>query len=463
MWSNLNYDKSDLVRDKPDSVRSMSLSILKAFPLGLYWLIFGFMLADEHKTTWVMRNRKTILIILGHVVALLAILQEVKAQDSDGYIYGRVITIDDEYEGRITWGKEETFWHNYFNASKTNKSAYKEKAGNRDEDWDWTDFDWAFRAIWEDKVSTLHQFSCQFGDIQSIENVGRSEVVLTLKNGFRMKLDGRGYNDIGATIYITDRYDNNAKINWDRVEKVEFSSAPAGLRVRDAKPIYGTVNTLGKGSFTGFVQWDHDERIQTDKLDGDFKGDDLSISFSSIERIERAGRGGCDVLLKSGREYYLTGTNDVNTGNRGIIVYVPEMGRVDIPWVHFRSLDLIDTESTGPSYDDYKRPKGISGSVLTVRNEQYTGKIIYDLDEEWELETLDANDDGVAYEIPFRFVDKITPKNHSFSQVAIKNGMVLLLGEARDIDERNDGLMILDKRNQETHVKWNQIVEIKFD
>ncbi|MEQ8241005.1 MAG: hypothetical protein RIA69_17445 [Cyclobacteriaceae bacterium] len=410
-----------------------------------------------------MKNRKTILIIIGHFVALLVLLQDIYAQDAKGYIYGKVYTRDNTYEGSITWGKEETFWHNYFNASKTNKSTYQQKEGEKTQEFDWKEFDWSFRTIWEDKATTRHQYSSQFGDISVIENSRRDEVQLTLKNGLKMTLDGRGYNDVGATIEVNDEFGNTARIDWDRVDRVEFFLAPRSFKVRNAKPIYGKVETLGKGSFTGFIQWDHDERLLTQKLDGDIKEGDVSISFESIGRIERLGRG-CDVLLKDGREFYLTGSNDVDESNRGVIVYVPDLGRVDISWKHFRSLEMIDTESTGPGYDDYPKPKGIRGSVLTVKNEQHTGKIIYDLDEEWEWETLDAKDDGVSYEIPFRFLDKIIPKNYSFSQIYLKNGNVLLLGDARDVDSNNDGLMILDATGrQEAYIKWNTIVEIKFD
>ena len=61
----------------------------------------------------------------------------------------------------------------------------------------------------------------------------------------------------------------------------------------------------------------------------------MAIEFGKIKSVERDGRGSL-VILKSGRDFYLTGSNDVNHENRGIIVNIPGQGRVDIEWRDFR-------------------------------------------------------------------------------------------------------------------------------
>ena len=47
------------------------------------------------------------------------------AQD-DGFIYGKISTIDGEsYTGQIRWGKEEAYWSDQFNGTKEDNDAYK--------------------------------------------------------------------------------------------------------------------------------------------------------------------------------------------------------------------------------------------------------------------------------------------------------------------------------------------------
>ncbi len=415
---------------------------------------------------WMIRNKRIILLWVGNLVAFLIVLQELQAQDAQGYLYGKVTTVNRKvYQGRLRWEDEEAFWHNYFNAAKTGEDRHKEYQDRSEKkDFDWENFNWDFSSIWSDNVSSTHQFACQFGDIRSIENVSRYYVDLTLKNGVTYHLSGKGYNDIGAEVQVYDDMLGKIDIDWDRIHRVEFMPTPVQLDIREAAPLYGKVETLRKGNFVGYIQWDHDERVGNDKLDGDTKnGEDVSLPFNQLKRITRY-RNGSDVELKSGRTLYLTNSNDVNSENRGIIVDVPGMGRVDIPWKYFEQVTFETPKTSGQSYNGYRSPRGLYGKVITLRNEEYKGKIIYDLDEEWEIETLDAKDDGVAYEVTLRHVKRIIPRNYAYSQVELRNGEMLLLGDGRDVDSDNSGLLIFSSRESRgRHVKWDDIAEIIFD
>ena len=434
--------------------------------LRIHLLRFGFMESGNNAYSWMMKNKRIILLVVGNIVAFLIVLQELKAQDTQGYMYGKVTTVDRKvYEGRLRWGSEEAFWHNYFNAAKTGEpkhGEYRDRSGSTD--FDWENFNWDFRSIWEDHINVRHQFTCQFGDIKTIENVKRGYVDLTLKNNVTYHLSGQGYNDVGAQVQVYDDELGKMGIDWDRIDRVDFLPTPKNLRIREAAPLYGTVETLRKGTFTGYIQWDHDERLGDDKLDGDTDdGADVSFPFNQIRKIERY-RSGSNVELKSGRRLYLTGSNDVNSENRGVIIDVPEMGRVDIPWKYFEQVTFEEVQTSGKPYAYYAPPKGLYGKVITLNNDEISGKIIFDLDEEWELETLDAKDDDVEYEVTLRHVKRIIPRNYAYSQVELRNGVSLLLGDARDVDSHNDGLLIMNSRDDRgKYVKWDDIVEIIFD
>lgn len=413
-------------------------------------------------------SKKLLWVILGHVIAFLILMTEVKAQSvtADGYIYGKVTTFDNQYEGLIRWDDEEIFWFDHFNASKT-KNEYYEKIrveNNPKNSTDWNDFNWDFGSLWEDKYSnTVHQFVCQFGDIKAIDNIGRERFSVILKNGVEIRLNGSGYNDVGATILMRDRELGDLKIRWERIEKIEFTDAPSASNVKDRKPIYGSVETYRKGTFVGYIQWDNDERLASDKLDGDNREGDVSLAFEEISFIEKDGDG-CNVVLNSGRDYYLTNSNDVDSDNRGIIMTIPDVGKIEVPWKYFRNARLQTPPSSGPSYKSYSKPEGLFGTIYTVNEERIAGKIIFDIDESWELEILEGMDDGIEYQIPFRNIRSIVPKNYNFSMVKLRNGDQILLGDSRDVSDDNDGLLVFTSPNEKPkYIKWDRVAEIEFD
>jgi hypothetical protein len=410
------------------------------------------------------KNHKTLQLLLGCLIALLITASELHAQNTDGFIYGKVYTKENTYTGQLRWGKEEAFWHDHFNASKTG-NAFKEFVHSKHESSDsWRDIDWRLSSIWEDKrVNTIHQFSCQFGDMQELRNYGNGRVIVRLKNGEEIKLSGEGYNDVGSDIKILDIELGVISVNWNRVTKIEFLPTPKKLSRHFGKPLYGTVETLRKGTFNGFVQWDHDERLGLDKLDGETRDGDMSIAFDQIVKIEKRGNGSM-VDLKSERQFYLTNTNDVDDGNRGIIVTIDGIGAVDIPWRAFKSVVFEVVNNSGPAYSSYSSPKGLEGIVFKYDGGQAIGKIIFDLDETWELEMLEAKDDEIEYIIPFRNIKKVKPKNYNYSLVELRNGKELLLGDARDVSDSNAGVLVIVKGEKEPqYIEWKNITEIVFD
>lgn len=412
------------------------------------------------------KYKKTLLLAVG-ILLVMIILSDVRAQSDEGFIYGKVYTVDNTYQGQIRWGTEEAFWNDIFNASKLYKNNFhvlvpKEK---KKEESIWGDFDWRLSSIWEDKgiSSTSHQFSCQFGDMKEMEITGSSRVKIILKNGVVLEVGGDGYNDIGTTVRVLDNEVGLVSINWDRLRKVEFLPTPARLKSNMGKPLYGTVQTVRKGEFTGFIQWDHDERLGIDKLDGNSTDGNVSVEFDKIKQITKFERGS-KVLLMSGREYYLTNTNDVNSGNRGIIISVEGIGKIKVPWKAFQKVTFSEPKNSGEGYKEYKVPTGLYGRVEQYEGKTATGRIIYDIDEAWELEMLEGDDDEIGYEVPFRNIRKITPKNYDYSLITLRNGETLLLGGGRDVSQNNAGLLVFKKGEQDPeHIQWKNITEIVFD
>jgi hypothetical protein len=415
------------------------------------------------------------------LTALILTSLMANAQD-EHFIYGRITMTDNKtYEGPIRWGKEEVYWNDIFNAGKQKNQNLRYLSNEeRDElierrnranyngEWsgNWTRWIGATSSWhWDsDDNDFAHQFSCQFGDIKSITPSGSKWVDIELRNGMKVELNGDGYNDVGLDIKVLDRELGEVEIFWNRIVKIEFVNTPSRLMNSFGKPLYGTVESFGK-KFTGYIQWDHDERLSGDKLDGDSDdGNNLSIAFDKIASITRVGSR-CRVQLKSGREVYMEGSNDVNRENRGVIVMNRDVPSLDIPWSEFDKITFEDKATTAlVSYDQFKAQKELSATVKTFSGETYSGKIVYDLDEEYDFELLQGKQYDFEYSTAFRNVKKIKTHDDSRCEIELRNGEKLMLSDGQDVDRRNQGILVFASgKGEPKYVPWDKISEIEFN
>lgn len=390
------------------------------------------------------------------------------AGEDDGYIYGKVIMKNDtEYQGVIRWGDEESFWDDMFNATKLeneyadyfydddlevigddNRDRRNRKRGR-----------WFVR--WSDNsgVST-HQFKCRFGDIQSMELLGRDGVLLTFKNGEEIELED-GSNDVGTEVKVFDKELGSIDLKWRRIDRIEFMETPNQLSEKFGEPLFGQVTTRN-GSFEGFIQWDHDECLSTDILDGESDDGKMKIEFGKIASIKRERRGAL-VTLKSGREIYLDDSNDVDEDNRGIVVKDPKgYGKALIEWREFEEIRFSKPSGSGPAYNDFKSARVLEARIETKDGQTVSGKIAYDLDESFDLEMLDGKFDRVEYHIPFRNISSITPQRRYGSLVKLRNGDTLELEESRDVDDDNAGILVWTGGENVSYVPWDNVEKVEF-
>lgn len=403
------------------------------------------------------RNR-TVWLIAGIAVALTAFALETHAQSHEGFIYGKVYTNKNTYTGAIRWGKEEVLWTDLFNAAKTDKTF--DKLVPKDNSGSWGDYDWSFGSIWES--STTHQFTCQFGNFKEMRMINGDEVIIKLKNGGEIRVEDDG-NDMGENVHIMDPELGIINIDWDRIDKIEFLPTPAKLNQVFGMPLYGTVEGVRKEKYTGFIIWDNDERLTTDKLDGDSDDGDVSIEFKDITTIEKRGSRGCNVTTKTGRSLYLTGSNDVNDGNRGVFVVSPEIGIVKFSWDAFRKLTLATPQTTGQSYNEFTAPKFMTGTVSRLDGADISGQIVYDIDETIDFEIIEGVENDIEYMIPLKNIRSITPKNYDYSELVLVSGQTLLLGDGRDVSAKNAGLLVFQKGKKDpVFVNWRKVNQITF-
>ncbi|MBL6448351.1 hypothetical protein JMN32_18705 [Fulvivirga sp. 29W222] len=390
-----------------------------------------------------------------------------------GYIYGKIVTIDGKtFEGPLRWGKEEVFWTDIFNSSKEENDnlQYLTRDQRRELEERHQSFgegfvNWIASSISYrmDEYDHTHQLVCQFGEIKTIKPFNRNKVEVTFQNGTKKEIKGEGYNDVGTDVKIIDAELGEISISWGRIEIIEFGEGNGKSASAFGEPLFGVVETY-EGTFTGYIQWDHDERLSTDKLDGDTEDGELSIEFGNISSIEREGYNSSRIELKSGRDMDLRGTNDVNSENRGIVVTTEKLGRVDIPWKEFKKVEFLSKPSFPlKKYIDFKGQRQLEGLVVTTGGETIKGKIVYDLDEEYSYEMLQGKDNHLEYFIPFGNIKKIMPKNYDYSNVELKNGEKILLGERQDVSDHNTGVLVFKGGNDPIYVKWEDIKEVSFN
>lgn len=406
--------------------------------------------------------KRWIVILVGVCIAILAFAVEVSAQSTEGFIYGKIYTDNSTYTGPLRWGTEEVLWTDLFNASKTTDQYKKLVPEKKDEDNNWLGIDWSFGSIWEDKI-VPHQFSCQFGYLSVITIHPDNAVKVKLKNGREFEINGEGYNDVGSDITVADPELGVVAIKWQRIRRIEFTETPARLEAIFGQPLYGTAEGVRKEKFTGYIVWDNDERLLSDKLDGESDDGNISIKFGDIRTIERQGDGS-KVILRSGRELYLTGTNDVDEENRGIFIVTPGIGVVKMNWEGFRSVTFSNPDIGNPSYSQFAPPSFLYGTVSRIDGEDLSGRIIFDIDEMLDMEIIEGRENDIEYNVLLSNIKKIVPKNHDYSSIELRNGKILLLGDGQDVSARNGGVLVFVKGKREPqYVSWKKINEIIFN
>lgn len=390
-------------------------------------------------------------------VLTLAAAPELLGSDAKGFLYGTVLTKSGTaYEGRLRWGNEEAFWTDHFNATKDERPLVRDiPREHRDSSEQLKVFGVPIGLRWSD---VDRQLVVRFGDLRSILAEGSDGGTLVTKDGEEVPFRD-GSNDVGARITVWDAALGEIRVPWEKVRRIDFKPTPANLPGVPAR-LRGTVKTEA-GTFRGTLQWDKEECLSTDVLDGESEDGKLKVEMGKVRSIERDGRRASRVILKDGRDVLLRGTNDVNDDNRGLFVDDPRYGRVLVPWSAFLRVDFEDGDS-GPGYDEFPPLGPLDGAVKTRDGKVLRGRVVYDVDESRGWETLDGDQDGVSYSIPFAQVASVVPSGSRRARVTLRGAKEeLVLEESGDVTERNAGVFVLSGR-QKTYVPWDEVSRIDF-
>jgi hypothetical protein len=391
------------------------------------------------------------------------------AETHQGFLYGRITTVDGAtYQGRLRWGgSQEAFWGDYFNGLKQENPWLAHVPPERLPKESRPIKILGLKIGETGPIDVGRQFMARFGDVARIEARGK-EVRVTLKSGTVFDLDRLFASDFDDGVRVWDGRRGVVDLDSLRIRKIELLPTPS----LGAAPyrLHGTVRTR-QGDFTGFVQWNREECVGSDELDGRTADGELSLRFDTVRSIARRSRYSSLVTLLDDREIVLSGTAEVGHGNRGIYVDDQRYGRVMISWDAFERVDFSPGGS-GPAYGDFPPGHPLTGSVTTRAGRRLAGRLVYVLDESETTETLDASSQSVDYTLPFGLIASIVPPGREEreergaprARVTLQSGEELQLERTGDLAEGNVGMLIfVDGRQRPEFVPWTDIEQIDFD
>jgi hypothetical protein len=389
------------------------------------------------------------------------------AETYQGFLYGRIITVDGAtYEGQLRWGGgEEAFWSDYYNGFKKKNSwaaqVPPERLPKKRVPIEIFGVEIARR---ERPMDLGRFFMARFGDIARIEAHG-GDARVTLKSGTAFDLDRFEASDFDDGVRVWDGRRGVVDLDSLRIRTIELLPTPPLNAAADR--LHGTVHTR-QGDFTGFVQWDRQECMGSDKLDGHTGEGRLSLRFDTLRSIARRSRDSSLVTLLDGREIVLSGTREVGHENRGLYVDDRRYGRVLISWDAFERVDFSPggIGGGGPAYSDFPPGLPLTGSVTTRSGRRLAGRLVYDLDESETTETLDAPSQGVDYTIPFALIASIVHPGRGAqrARVTLQSGEELELEPTGDLGEGNAGILIfVEGRERPEYVPWTGVERIDFE
>jgi hypothetical protein len=259
-------------------------------------------------------------------------------------------------------------------------------------------------------------------------------------------------------------------LEGDDLDRVVFSAVPAGARA-PARRLYGTAEDRLGNRFTGYVSWDRDEILESDVLNGEDVegGDEREIRFDEIVSIERVSRG-ARIVLANGVVRDLTGERDVDRRNRGVQIWDPGLGLVEIEWSEFQILRFREPDPV-VGYDAFDGGRLLVGTVVTQSGEEIDGVIRWDADEAASWEMLNGRADDVDFTIEFAHVSRIERGEVFGATVTLLDGRTFELDDSNDVDWDNKGILIHPEgasggngagSSRWRVIAWDEFREVRF-
>ncbi len=375
----------------------------------------------------------------------------------------------DSRTGYLRWDKEEATWDDLFHCGyrenpwlefidtealrKEKRARFYETHGLIER---------VAYALHEDKKPGpgWRMFLIRMGDIQSFEiNAGQDDFVITA-SGSRHRIGGYA-NDNGSDLWLYESNEAPLEVEWNDLVSITFSAAPEN-HTPFANRLFGTVEST-TGTFTGPIMWDKSECLTIDSLDGENDDGGLSIAMGDIRSIKKVDHRSVFIEEKSGLGYDMQGSNDVNDGNRGIMILTEDLGWVDIPWKRFIKATFSDKTNGGSARTAFGHGQPLNGTVHLTDGTQQTGRLVYDLDEGFAWDIFNGRANLIDYDIPFTMITKIERLPDDACRVFLQSGKILELSEDQDTGQDHGGMLVFPTESTASEfIPWRLVKTVDF-
>jgi hypothetical protein len=382
-----------------------------------------------------------------------------------GALWGTVTTRGgDEVAGFLRFDGGDLWWDDLFAADRS-ESEWADRVDLEEISRERRNAYFASHGLFERLAYALHdrgqvdlarRLVCHYGRLASI-TLGEDGAEVATTDGRRHAVRlHRG--DLRGDLLVATAGGDSTELDFDRVTGIVFAAAPEGA-LPPWRRLRGRMTTA-RGPMQGSIQWDMSENCDLDILDGKDDDGDHDVPMGEIAALVGEGDATA-VLLRDGNRLRLSGTNDVNDDNRGIVVMDDDGMRTVVPWKHFVRLDLDPLGASGPGRAAFAPGGPLTGTVTDIDGAALAGELAWDLDESRTWDLLDGEDQGWDRSIPFALIASLAPQGPA-CEVELKDGRRFLLDEGNDVDDDNAGVLVMGPGG-DRRVPWGRIARVALD
>lgn len=222
-------------------------------------------------------------------------------------IYGKVLTSNGVYEGYITWDREECLGNDIITGKQKGQ-----------------------------------ELDIRFKDIAEIM-AERDGSKITLKSGKNLFLND--HDDVSSSnhgITVRGLPFGVIQLDWENFISVRFfdpkKPAASYSDFGGPKLLEATIRTNTGAKTNSQIVYDLDEIYDIEFLNGSNGGFSYFIPFSQVEKIEPQNDKFSAVTVRSGEQFVLGDSGDVNRRNNGIILKFSENSAKFLKWEQVKSL-----------------------------------------------------------------------------------------------------------------------------
>lgn len=258
------------------------------------------------------------------------------------------------------------------------------------------------------------------------------------------RLYGRVTTEDGQTYEGFIRWDRN-EASWGDILSATKQLPEANKREAEEMGYYDRRGRKERGTIEVFGL-----KIQYNRGDDFPSSTESGVRFGHISSIEVLDGHRARVMLKSGREVELSGS-DLGTSVRDIVVTDERHGEVRLKWRDVRTVDFMGARWRAEPASGRR----LYGTLTTRDGQRFTGFVAWDVDEALGSDILDGDEGSHRRKIPFRDIVAIARDGSRAARVSLRDGREVVLHGTNDVDHSNSGIIVADPSLGEVRVDWD--------